>query len=165
MCRREHFGCHKGDGRRSIGRRTLLLSPSTGPDGGWRSGCSGPDHRVGPPHPCAARILTDMAKPPSPVVDVLAGIDLFAGLTRKQLGAIADECRERRFRAGTEIVAEGDTGGRLYVIRSGSAVVNVRGTEVDSIGPGAVFGEIAVIDRGPRSAQVVAVTDVDTYSL
>jgi len=106
-----------------------------------------------------------MAKPPSPVVDVLAGIDLFAGLTRKQLGAIADECRERRFRAGTEIVAEGDTGGRLYVIRSGSAVVNVRGTEVDSIGPGAVFGEIAVIDRGPRSAQVVAVTDVDTYSL
>ena len=106
-----------------------------------------------------------MSKQPTAVIDALAEIDLFAGLSRRQLAAIADECRERRFPAGSEIVAEGDTAGRLYVIRSGEAVVNVHGTKVNSIGRGAVFGEIALIDRGPRSAQVVAVTDVDTYSL
>jgi len=106
-----------------------------------------------------------MPKKSTSVTDALAEVDLFAGLSRRQLDAIADECRERRFPAGSEIVAEGDTAGRLYVIRSGSATVNVHGTEVGSIGPGAVFGEIALIDRGRRAAQVVAVTDVDTYSL
>jgi CRP/FNR family transcriptional regulator, cyclic AMP receptor protein len=76
----------------------------------------------------------------------------------------------RRFDPGERIFLEDDTGDCLYVVRSGQVDVITFGTVLDSVGPGGIFGEMAVIDDGPRSAAAlaaeateVAVIDKETF--
>ena len=106
-----------------------------------------------------ARTKTD------PLVQRLARVELFEGLTTKQLDAIASAMRERTFTSGQTIIEEGATDGRFYLIDSGSAVVSVHGTVVDELSDGAYFGEIALIDNGPRTASVTAMSDVRALTL
>lgn len=101
----------------------------------------------------------------APLVEVLAKVPLFAGLSKKKLQVLADMCREHRFLAGDAIVSEGDTSGRFYVLLAGGAEVRVGGHAVNQLGPGEYFGEYAVLDQAPRSATVVATTPVHAYSL
>jgi CRP-like cAMP-binding protein len=70
-----------------------------------------------------------------------------------------------RFRAGETLMEEGDRSARFYLITAGSAAVVVNGRKRLTLGPGEYVGEIAVIDEGPRTATVVAETDVETLSL
>jgi CRP/FNR family cyclic AMP-dependent transcriptional regulator len=100
-----------------------------------------------------------------PLVQRLVGVKLFEGLTMKQLDAIASAIRERTFAAGETIIKEGATDGRFYLIDSGTAEVSVRGTPVLTVGEGDYFGEIALIDNGPRTASVTATSDVHTLTL
>ena len=58
--------------------------------------------------------------------------------------------------AGTDIVKEGEIGHEFYLIASGSAAVKRNGRKVTTLGPGHYFGEMALLDRGPRSATVTA---------
>lgn len=60
--------------------------------------------------------------------------------------------------AGTEIFRLGDKGGEMYVVLEGSARIHVRGRVVEIAGPGAIVGEMAMVDDAPRSATVVAVS-------
>jgi CRP-like cAMP-binding protein len=53
----------------------------------------------------------------------------------------------------------------FFVVESGEASVEVQGEEVATLGPGAAFGEIALIDRRPRTATVTAISDLKTYGL
>jgi CRP/FNR family transcriptional regulator, cyclic AMP receptor protein len=53
----------------------------------------------------------------------------------------------------------------FFVVESGEAAVEVHGEEVAKLGPGDSFGEIALIDRRPRTATVTAKTDLVTYGL
>ena len=53
----------------------------------------------------------------------------------------------------------------FFVVESGELSVEVHGEEVASIGPGGSFGEIALIDRRPRTATVTALSDVKAYGL
>jgi len=62
----------------------------------------------------------------------------------------------RRFDAGERIFLEDDTGDCLYVVRSGHVDVITFGTVLESVGPGGIFGEMALIDDGPRSAAALA---------
>ena len=57
--------------------------------------------------------------------------------------------------------AKGDPGDRMYLVKSGTIVLNTDDRELESIGPGGLFGELAVIDREPRSATAVAETDCE----
>jgi CRP/FNR family transcriptional regulator len=50
-------------------------------------------------------------------------------------------------------------------VENGEATVEVHGEEVGRLGPGSSFGEIALIDRRPRTASVTALTDLRTYGL
>jgi CRP-like cAMP-binding protein len=68
--------------------------------------------------------------------------------------------RRADFPAGTVIVAEGDRGKGFYVIEKGTATVTVEGLERTTLAAGAYFGEVAVIDGGPRSATIIAATRV-----
>lgn len=103
-----------------------------------------------------------MAKP-SP--ELLRNVGLFSALEDKDLASLADEFNERRFSPGETIALEGAGGLMFFVVESGEAAVDVRGEEVGTLGPGDAFGEIALIDRRPRTATVTAKTDLVTYGL
>jgi len=89
-------------------------------------------------------------------VPVLAGVPLFAGLSRRHLRRIAALARARRFPEGTKIVRAGDPGTAFYVLLDGSARVLPTGGRVRRLRVGDAFGEMALLDDAPRSADVVA---------
>ena len=60
---------------------------------------------------------------------------------------------------------EGSGGAAFFLIDSGEATVSRKGVHVANLGPGDYFGEIALIDGGPRSATVTAATDLVCYGL
>jgi CRP-like cAMP-binding protein len=103
-----------------------------------------------------------MAKP-SP--DLLRNVGLFSTLDEKDLSSLSNEFNERRFSPGETIALEGAGGLMFFVVESGEAAVEVHGEEVATLGPGASFGEIALIDRRPRTATVTAKSDLVTYGL
>jgi len=89
-------------------------------------------------------------------LDHLARVPLFAGLPRADLEKIARATNEIVVESGRSLVTQGDTGHEAFVIVEGNAAVTIDGNEVATIGPGAVFGEIALIERVPRNATVTA---------
>jgi CRP/FNR family transcriptional regulator, cyclic AMP receptor protein len=103
-----------------------------------------------------------MAKP-SP--ELLRNVSLFSGLDDRELDSLADEFNERRFSAGDSVALEGEGGLMFFVVESGEAAVEVGGQEVARLGAGDSFGEIALIDRRPRTATVRAASDLKTYGL
>jgi|CXWL01.1.fsa_nt_gi CRP-like cAMP-binding protein len=105
------------------------------------------------------------SQPDDAVVAALARVDLFSDLTTADLQQIAAMCRPERFESGSEIVAQGDTSGRFYLVLEGTADIIVNGAKVGEVGPGGSFGEIAVIDRGPRSASVQATSALQACSV
>jgi CRP/FNR family transcriptional regulator, cyclic AMP receptor protein len=90
----------------------------------------------------------------------LADVPLFAGLSKQQLQALARVCSSHRWPAESCIVAEGSYEEFCYVVVEGTADVVRGGRPIARLGPGELFGEIALLDPGPRSATVMAVTDV-----
>jgi CRP/FNR family transcriptional regulator, cyclic AMP receptor protein len=67
------------------------------------------------------------------------------------------------FAAGTVVVAEGETGDEMFVIARGSVAVETQKDgqrqRIAELGPGEIFGELAVVDRETRSATVIALDD------
>ena len=63
------------------------------------------------------------------------------------------------FDAGQTVFSVGDAGHCMYVVQAGEVDVFVNGQLVETIGPGGIFGEMALIDKSPRSATLVARTD------
>jgi CRP-like cAMP-binding protein len=100
-----------------------------------------------------------------PTPELLRNVRLFSDLDEKDLESLSDEFNERRFSAGDKIALEGEGGLMFFVVESGEASVEVQGEEVATLGPGAAFGEIALIDRRPRTATVTAISDLKTYGL
>jgi CRP-like cAMP-binding protein len=91
------------------------------------------------------------------LADELKRVPLFSGLTQRQLRQLARAFREREFKPGTAVVREGQMSGvGFFVIVDGTAKVSVGGSEVALLGPGAHFGELALISERVRSATVIA---------
>ena len=63
------------------------------------------------------------------------------------------------FAAGQQIFAEGQAGDVMFIVKEGEVDVVVHGKVVETLGPGGILGEMALIDRNPRSATAVAKTD------
>jgi len=102
--------------------------------------------------------------PRDPVV-ALQRVRFFADLDRRQTEQIARLLKERRFAQGETVIREGSGAAAFYIIDSGEAAVSQHGQPLNTLGPGDHFGEIALIDGGPRSATVVATTDLVCYGL
>lgn len=89
-----------------------------------------------------------------PRVDRLRKVPLFSSCTDKQLQFIASHVEELDLPAGKVLCREGRSGGDFFILLSGSAEVTAGGQTVNMIAPGQFFGEIALLDNGPRSATV-----------
>jgi CRP-like cAMP-binding protein len=90
---------------------------------------------------------------------------MFANCSQRELHTVARAVREVDHKAGTEIAREGEPGIGLFIITQGSATVSIGGRKKGSIKPGEFFGEIALLDGGPRTATVTADTDVKLLGL
>ena len=118
-----------------------------------------PKRPVTPPKPVAKK----------PGIRLLAQVPLFAGLTQAHLRSIAALAEEVSYSPGRMIVRTGTPGVAFYVIVDGAAKV-LRGTIASAkgtweLGPGDFFGEMALLDGGPRTASVVAETPLTTIRI
>ncbi len=93
-------------------------------------------------------------------VEVLAGVPFFEGFSEEDLRRVVELSNETSASAGSVLVDQGDPGTDCYVVLDGTASVYVRGEYVASIGPGSMIGEMALLDHRPRTATVVADTDL-----
>jgi CRP/FNR family cyclic AMP-dependent transcriptional regulator len=89
-------------------------------------------------------------------IDRLRAIDLFADMTDEHLAAVQAIATEVAVPAGRTIARQGDIGNGLFLIETGMVRVVRDGETVATLGPGEWFGELAVLDRGPRTASVIA---------
>ena len=97
--------------------------------------------------------------------ELLAGTSLFGALDAQLRDAVAAEMREVRYQAGQSIFERGDPGTEIYLVLEGRvrlSVLTVDGRELSfaHAAAGDVFGEIAALDGGSRSASATALTDV-----
>jgi CRP/FNR family transcriptional regulator, cyclic AMP receptor protein len=92
-------------------------------------------------------------------------VELFADMDRRQAEQIARLLKLRPFAKGETVIMEGSGGAAFFLIESGDATVSKKGVPVATLGPGDCFGELALIDGGPRSATVTAETDLVCYGL
>jgi CRP-like cAMP-binding protein len=91
------------------------------------------------------------------LIDELKQVPLFSDLSQRQLKRLARDFRERHYRSGTSMVRRGHMSGvDFFVIAEGEASVTVDGTEIDRLGPGDHFGEVALIGKQVRQATVTA---------
>lgn len=113
----------------------------------------------------SAKKDTKAAPIPGDSVEILQRVPLFAGLDKKETEQIARLFKERRFAKGETVVLEGSGGAAFFLIDSGEATVSIRGVERGTLQRGDYFGEIALIDEGPRSATITATSDLVCYGL
>jgi len=98
--------------------------------------------------------------------DALAQVPLFNGVPSRFVKHLADKMDEQRFMEGATIVREGEPGDAFYVIVEGEAKVKDRnGRTLSRLIPGDFFGEISLMDGGPRTATVVAETKLTALAL
>jgi CRP-like cAMP-binding protein len=95
----------------------------------------------------------------------LAALPFFRGLEPGELDRLLPRMATVRVRAGDAVFREGDRGDRYYVIRKGEAELTAQGRSIARIGPGAGFGEVALLFGRPRSATVTALTDLELAAL
>jgi hypothetical protein len=96
---------------------------------------------------------------------LLRGMPIFAPLRAFSLEQLASSLARVTVPAGEAVFRQGDPGDRFYVIAGGEADVVVDGRTVRSQGPGEHFGEIALLRDSPRTATVLARTDLDLRAL
>jgi CRP/FNR family cyclic AMP-dependent transcriptional regulator len=95
----------------------------------------------------------------------LASVPLFAGASTKELRAIAKASVELTIDKGKQFITQGETGREAFVIVEGQAEVSRGGKNLATLGPGDCVGELALLDRGPRTATVTAVTPLTVLVL
>jgi CRP-like cAMP-binding protein len=101
------------------------------------------------------------------IIQLLKGVEVFEGLSDEELKRVAAICREAQHRKGDLITTQGEEGDELYIVQNGFVEVTVGEADeggaaprsVVNLGTGQVVGEMALVDRGPRSATVRCVTD------
>jgi CRP-like cAMP-binding protein len=97
------------------------------------------------------------------LIDHLRKVPLFSRCTGRELRIVARHAEPVRLPEGSVLFSEGDTGDAFFVVLSGRAEVRTgkANRKVNSLGTGDWFGELALLDAAPRSASVVAATELE----
>jgi CRP/FNR family transcriptional regulator, cyclic AMP receptor protein len=95
----------------------------------------------------------------------IARIPLFAELTLDQRDQVAGMCQELEIEEGATLLREGDFGYAMFAITAGTAEVLKDGVVIRTLGSGDVFGEIAVLSGGRRTATVIAQTPMQLVTV
>lgn len=98
-------------------------------------------------------------------LDYLARIPMFSTCTRKELGAVARRSTDVTFPAGEVLMREGEPGYEAFVIVDGAVQVAREGSELAVLGAGDFFGELALLDRAPRTATVTTLAPTEAVVL
>lgn len=96
---------------------------------------------------------------------MISSVPLFRGLDEKKRKSLAEKGKQLSYKVGDTIVNEGETGVGFYLILDGGAEVRKGGKTLASLGKGQYFGEMALIDGRPRSADVVATQPTTCWAL
>jgi CRP/FNR family cyclic AMP-dependent transcriptional regulator len=88
----------------------------------------------------------------------LEGVGVFSGLSKKELGKLAQWTDEVSVPEGHELATEGQFAHEFFVIEEGSAEVMQNGERIAELGPGEFFGEIGLLETERRTATVAATT-------
>jgi CRP-like cAMP-binding protein len=88
----------------------------------------------------------------------LANVPIFSGCSKRELAIIARAAKEVSHREGTVVAREGERGIGLFLILEGNAAITIGGKTKAKLGPGDFFGEVALLDGGPRTATVTALS-------
>jgi CRP/FNR family cyclic AMP-dependent transcriptional regulator len=97
--------------------------------------------------------------------DLLKKVPLFSDCSTKEITQIAAASKPVTHKAGTVIAREGEPGIGLFVIAKGTAEVTIGGMKRATLGAGDFFGEVALLDGGPRTATVTAADDVELLGI
>jgi CRP-like cAMP-binding protein len=98
-------------------------------------------------------------------LELLRQVGLFGGLSDRDLKRLAETFKESVFDAGATIATEGERGVGFFIISEGTVEYSLDGKKIGTGGPGDYFGEIALIDDGPRTATIVALSEVTAYGM
>jgi CRP/FNR family cyclic AMP-dependent transcriptional regulator len=91
----------------------------------------------------------------------LKAVPLFAQLSKKELAMLVRQADHIEYPEGFVVIREGQSGNEFWLVISGTLSVQRGGDEVDTLGSGDWFGELAVIDPAPRDATIVATSPVE----
>lgn len=94
------------------------------------------------------------------IVAKLGNVPIFSECSKRELALIVRAAKEVTHRQGTMIAREGEKGIGLFLILEGECEVTIGGKRKAKLGPGDFFGEVALLDGGPRTATVTATTPV-----
>jgi CRP/FNR family transcriptional regulator, cyclic AMP receptor protein len=98
-------------------------------------------------------------------IQLLKSMWLFSHCDRKELQKIAALTTLDEAHAGDVVARQGERGSECFIVASGTATIHVGGADVGRVGPGDFFGEMALLDGGPRSATVTAADDMQLLIL
>jgi CRP-like cAMP-binding protein len=99
------------------------------------------------------------------VLELLARVELFEGLSKADLRRVYGLSKEMRFEPGEDVITQGGAGGRFYLVIEGEAVVSIDGRPTVDLHSGDYFGEMSLIDGDRRSATVTAKAPLRTLTL
>ena len=107
---------------------------------------------------------------PNDMTTFLASVPLFQGLNKRHRNQLAKRFIPRSYKAGQAIVTQGKGGEGMFTIISGAAEAVVETTDgtktvVNTFGSANFFGEVAMLDDGPRTASVIATEDTECLVL
>jgi MFS family permease len=105
------------------------------------------------------------ARIPEEQLDLLRSSQIFAPLPPPTLERLAESLEEVPIELGRVVVRQGETGDRFYLVRDGTLEVSINGRQVQTLGPGDSFGEIALLRDVPRTASVIAQSEGMLYAL
>ena len=100
-----------------------------------------------------------------PFVETLATVPLFSACSRKELQMVAKSADHLTVAPGNVVVTQGAAGSEFFVILDGRARVERHGREVNALGPGEFFGDLALLDPAPRNASVIADSELELAKL
>lgn len=97
--------------------------------------------------------------------EILANVPLFSQCSPRERARIGALLTEVQVPAGKVLCKEGTAGRECFIVSDGEAKATLRGRKLASLGPGTFFGEMSLLDGGPRTATIVAQTPMTLYVL